>query len=50
MMGSKHSTEGDGRSDRDKLPLIKRPKLAKDKDLSMYEKSSNKKDMLEIKN
>ena len=49
-MGSKHSTEGDGKSDKDKLPLIKKPRLAREKDASLYDRSSNKKDMLEIKN
>ena len=33
---------------KDKLPLIKRPR--RDKDSSVYEKSSAKKDMAEIKN
>ena len=49
-MGSKHTTEGDGKSDKDKLPLIKKPRLAREKDSSIYDRSSNKKDMLEIKN
>ena len=48
MMGSKNTD--DGKSDKEKLPLIKRPKFVKEKDLSIYDKSSNKKDMLEIKN
>ena len=49
-MGNKHTTEGDGKSDKDKLPLIKKNRLAKEKDSSFYDRSSNKKDMLEIKN
>lgn len=49
-MGSKHTTEGDGKSEKDKLPLIKKPRLIREKDASIHERSSNKKDMLEIKN
>lgn len=47
MLGSKKSIEDDS-SNKDKLPLIKRPK--RDRDNSMYEKSSAKKDMAEVKN
>lgn len=44
MMGSKTSLD-----DKDKLPLIKRNRVVKDRDTSIQDKSSSKRDIADIK-
>jgi uncharacterized coiled-coil protein SlyX len=47
----KQNTGEDSKSNQEKLPLIKRAKLGnRDRDSSFYDRSSHKKDMLDMKN